>query len=66
MLCWPGVPRPPPPKLALRILKNFQFPPKLHFEDIPDLLDHPDGVNNEHLCSQYIVLVLRIPKRYHM
>ena len=28
-------------------IRCLQFPPKLHFEDIPDLLDHPDGVNNK-------------------
>ena len=50
----------------LIFVADTQFPPKLHFEDIPYLLDHPDGVNNKHLCSQYIFLVLRIPKRYHM
>ena len=30
-----------------RKLGDLQFPPKLHFEDIPDLLDHPDAVNNK-------------------
>ena len=24
--------------------QDIQFPPKPHFGDIPDLLDHPDGV----------------------
>ncbi len=45
--------------------QGIQYLQNYHFEDVPELPDHPHNDQDAWIHSQYTALVSRIPKRYH-